>query len=138
MAILLWGCMVILVGASFLVLVDPGAGAAERFAVVLISALMVPGLLWYRFYTLYRLTETHLLIRSGPMSKSIRLDEIISVKPDRNYSSSPALSFDRFLIRYRQYDRISISPDERGEFLKELAARAPHLVWEDSYLVSLG
>ena len=137
MSIILWGCIVLLIGASFMTLVDPNTGMAGRFLVILISALAVPALLWYRFYTLYRLTDTHLLIRSGPMSRSIRLDEIISVKPDRNYSSSPALSFDRFVIRFRRYESVSISPEQRGDFLREVAARAPHLVWEDSYLVSL-
>ncbi len=137
MAALIWGCVFIMLTAAGMTLVDTDAGPAARVLVMLVSGVTVPLLIWYRFNTSYRLTDTHLLIHSGPMRKRILLDEIISVKPDRNLQSAPALSFDRFVIRYRNYDSISISPEERGEFLQELAARAPHLIWQDSHLVAL-
>ncbi|PID78691.1 hypothetical protein CSA17_00425 [bacterium DOLJORAL78_65_58] len=135
MELILWGTIVILVGVVCLTLLGPGAGLVSRGLIVLISAPTVLGLLWYRFHTLYRLTDTHLLIRSGPMRRSICLDEIISIKPNRNHDSAPALSFDRFLVRYRQCDTVSISPKDRRTFLRELADRAPHLVLEEGYLV---
>lgn len=137
MALIIWGSVLVLLLAAGLTLVDEDVQPSGRVFVILVAATVVPFLLWLLFGTSYRLTETHLLVRSGPFQKSILLAEIQSVKPVRDRTSAPALSFDRFLVRYRAYDTVLVSPDDRGAFLQELAARAPHLVWQDSDLVAL-
>ncbi len=119
-----------------LVLVDSSSSPATKVFVSLIASVLLPFILWVYWGTKYRLTETHLLVRSGPFSRKILLDSITEVEPVRSLQSCPALSRNRFLIRYDRFATVMISPEDRACFLKELAVRAPHLIWQDQKLVS--
>jgi hypothetical protein len=84
-------------------------------------------MLWIYYGTWYELTDTHLLIRSGPLRVTISLATIESVEPTRSPLSSPALSLDRLRIRYDRYGFTMISPEHRDRFMAELMRREPAL-----------
>ena len=120
-----------------LVLLDSSLEPASRVVICLVMLLLILLLIWILLGTRYRLTETHLLTQSGPFRKMIKLDTIIMVEPVCHYQTGLALSRDRFLVRYNKYSKVEISPEDRGRFLKELADRAPQLIWQDEKLVVL-
>lgn len=89
--------------------------------VMLVSAAFV---LWIWAKTGYTLTETHLLVQSGPLRWQIPLASIRRVRPSNNPLSSPALSFQRLEVRHDK-GSILISPQDRARFLAELRRRCP-------------
>lgn len=137
MAWTILGSCVLLLGSCLLALVDDSSTSFGTGLIVLTTIITCPMMLWILFGTRYRLTETHLFINSGPLKNSIKLNKIESIEPTRSYLSSPSLSSDRFLIRYNKFATVMISPEDRGVFLQEMAARAPHLIWQDEKLVTL-
>lgn len=134
---LVLGVMVVLVAAWVLTLLDAAAGSLAKVTVTLLCFLPLVLLTWVLRGTTYRLTESYLLVRSGPLRYKVRLDSIVSIEPIRSHLSAPALSRDRFRVRYERYSRVEISPQDRKRFLQELAQRAPHLVWQEEKLVSV-
>lgn len=131
------GSCAVLLASCVLILLDDTAGPFSTGFTLVTAGIAVPVMLWFLMGTSYRLTETELLIRSGPLKKRIDLNNVTSVEPVRSIQSSPALSRDRFLIRYNQFDTVMISPQDRGQFLQEVAARATHLIWQEEKLVSI-
>ncbi len=92
---------------------------AELLAVVIVVAEL--GLLtWLYFSTRYTISGDFLLVKAGPFSWVIPIEDIVSVEPTRNPTSSPALSLDRLLIRYGQSAELMISPKDKSGFMKEL------------------
>ncbi len=134
---LMVGATILLFFSCILVLLDNSVGSASRVVICLVMLLLILLLVWILFGTRYRLTETHLLTQSGPFRKMIKLDTIIMVEPVCNSMTGLALSRDRFLVRYDKFSTVEISPEDRGRFLKELADRAPQLIWQDEKLVVL-
>ncbi len=130
-----WGACLLLVGCCFLVFFDKSSGNVVNGLTLLTTVMIGPFLLWGLYGTKYRITDTQLLVHHGALRSKIYLDDITSVEPICSAQTSPALSRDRFLIRYQKYATLMVSPDERGDFLQEMAARAPHLVWQDGGLV---
>jgi hypothetical protein len=137
MAWLVLGSCALLLFTCLAAVADNSTGPIAAGFLILITIIILPLLVWTFFGTRYRLTETHLLVRSGPFSTDIKLIDIVSIEPTRSIQSSPAFSRDRFLIRYDRFATVMISPEDRGRFLHEVALRAPHLVWEDEKLVAL-
>lgn len=95
-----------------------------------LAALTIGFELWLLFSTGYTLEPTRLLVRSGPFSWTVALAEIQSISPTNSPLSSPALSFDRLLIRYGKHGQIMISPAEKQAFLSELEAARFRLLEE--------
>lgn len=58
-----------------------------------------------------------LTIACGPITRTIKLDEITRVTETRSVLSSPALSLDRLRIQYRKNRSIMISPADKRGFL---------------------
>ncbi len=129
-----------------------GGGTAAGFALTagvwgaLIPAtllLSVGGmLLWVLTGTDCEITETSLLIRAGPFRRTIPLDALEEVVPQRHWYSGPALEMNLGLsvqgirLRYRKPSgrlswTIRISPEDRAAFLLELTERLPGLVVKD-------
>lgn len=131
---LVWGICILLLGSCILVYYDKSTGFEVTGITMLTTVATVPFLLWSILGTRYRLTETQLQVRSGPFRTNIALDEITSIEPVRSVLSSPALSRDRFLIRYESFATVMISPADRRAFLQEVEARTPQLVWRDGKL----
>ncbi len=133
---LVMGSCAILPGACFFALTDSVSGPIVQGFIILSTILILSFLIWVYYGTRYRLTQSHLLVRNGPFKTDIKLNDIISIEPTRSIQSGPALSRDRFLIRYNRYATVMISPEDRGRFLQEVVNRAPHLIWQGNKLVS--
>ena len=90
-----------------------------------IDALM----LWMLYGTGYTVTRDLLLIRCGPFSFRVPLNQIISITPTRNPLSSPACSLDRLKVVYGDSPKsIMISPADKSEFLSAIVQHFPSLV----------
>jgi hypothetical protein len=87
---------------------------------------------WIFFSTKYEITASDLVVRSGPFRWNVPLGGIDEVYPTKNPLSSPALSLDRLMIRYRKRSgrrtAIMISPVDKTEFVRQLAKASPGLV----------
>jgi hypothetical protein len=83
-------------------------------------------LVWIVLGTNYTLEGRQLVVRSGPFTWNIAIDEIVSVEKPKGFMgsrSSPALSFDRLMVTYGNGKRLMISPAEKEKFLADLRAR---------------
>jgi hypothetical protein len=88
---------------------------------------------WLLRSTYYVVDETRVLIRSGPIWFTVMLETIEEIVPTRNPLSSPALSLDRLAIHYRAGSKrrmVMISPADKTEFLRVIAALVPGMVLE--------
>jgi hypothetical protein len=98
---------------------------------LLISVLLIffaAFALWTLYGTRYTLTESTLIVQSGPFRWVIDLEAIVEVFPTRNPLSSPACSLDRLQIRYgKSRLGMMISPQDKAGFLRNLLARSPGL-----------
>lgn len=72
---------------------------------------------WMWFTTGYEVTNEYLIVRSGPIKKKIRLNDIKKISKTRNPLSSPALSLDRLEIIYGQFGIAIISPKDKLKFI---------------------
>lgn len=78
----------------------------------------------------YEVTPLRLLVRSGLLRWDIPLADVEEVSPSGNPLSSPALSLDRLRVSYRARGAskfILISPENKYEFVRELASLDPGL-----------
>lgn len=79
--------------------------------------------------TRYTITETHLMIRSGVLVRQkIEIESIREIENTSTILSSPALSFDRIVIRYGIYDETVISPKDKTAFTQLLKDRNHSIV----------
>ena len=120
----LW-LVVVTVAAPIVVLefILDGLNISARFAELLAMAIVVVVLglvLWLYFSTRYTISGDFLLVKAGPFSWVIPIDEITSIEPTRNSMSSPALSLDRLLIHYGHGAELMISPRDKPGFMTEL------------------
>lgn len=99
-----------------------------RLLMCVLLLLMAAFVLWVLYGTRYTLTDSALIVRSGPFRWAIDLAAIDEVFPTRNPLSSPACSLDRLHIRFRPNPSgMMISPRDKAGFLRELAVRSPGL-----------
>lgn len=116
--------MVASAGGLWLAGASPALSLGSAALFLALAAFMV----WILRGTRYELYPDRLLVRSGPFRWTVPLAAIEEVHPTRNPLSSPALSLDRLQVSYRgSRVGIMVSPEPRGAFLQDLAARAPHL-----------
>lgn len=100
------------------------AGTKGEIAMAIITLLVGAGIpLWLMLTTCYILSDTNLLVKSGPFRWQLALKDIHHVAPTRNPLSSPALSLDRLKIDYGHYQSLMISPKNKTEFMQDLEAR---------------
>ena len=78
---------------------------------------------WVLASTRYSLSDDLLLIKSGPFTWRVDVNEIHRIVATKNPLSSPALSLDRLRIEYGNGKRIMISPEDRDGFLSDLRSR---------------
>lgn len=87
-------------------------------------------IVWFYASTEYEVTATELLVRSGPVRKTIPLDTLSRIRPSNSIMSAPALSIDRLELQYNKFDEILISPADKRGFLAAIVARAPQVTLE--------
>lgn len=94
--------------------------------------LIIAFVLYVCYDTLYVFTDDDKLeIKIGFLyHKEIHIKSIKKVRPTKDHSPSPALSFDRLEIRYHRYGRIVVSPNDKFEFIKRLQQVNPRIVAE--------
>jgi Bacterial PH domain len=125
--------LTILAGAALILF---GEEIWLRFiGIVIIIASIVPVLLTTPIS--YTIDSSSLHVRAGYKHWSIPLQDIIAVRPVRDWISSPALSLNRVEIEYRDWGGNSfllISPARTEHFLNELASVDPELILEQGRL----
>jgi hypothetical protein len=91
---------------------------------IIIAALTSVFVIHIFVTTYYVITEDNfLIVKSGFLvNKKISIQDITSVKESNNILSSPALSFDRLEIRYKDGTTL-ISPKDKESFIQELKER---------------
>lgn len=100
---------------------------AQGFFILLGGAGFVA---WIWLATNYTLEADDLVVRSGPFTWRVPLNDITAIETPTGFvrsGSSPALSMDRLLVRYGKNKRLMISPADKQAFLKDLAARGVKL-----------
>ena len=125
----LW-LVAVLVGVPILVLEfffgDIGlSDQSADLVVILLVAVVLAIFAWLYFTTRYSFTAEFLLVRSGPFSWNIPLQEISKIEPTHNPASSPALSLDRLVIYYNGKE-LMVSPADKQGFMNELKTRTRH------------
>ena len=96
----------------------------ERLLALLVLGPIGVGLpLWTVLTTRYTIDDTSLRVRSGPFRWTIPIQDIRSITPTRDPTSSPALSLDRLLIEYSNGRVLLVSPREKDAFLRDLQDR---------------
>ena len=91
------------------------------FAPLVLLGVVLPA--WVVAATNYTITDSELLIRSGPFRWAVPIREITSVTPTRSPLSSPALSLDRLRIDFGKGRSVMISPLNREAFVRDLESR---------------
>jgi len=100
-----------------------GIGTNDRIAnlLALVIVAVVLGIFaWLYWTTRYSISGDFLLVKSGPFSWVIPIEDITSIESTRNAMSSPAFSLDRLLIRYGNNAQLMISPKDKTHFMAEL------------------
>jgi hypothetical protein len=94
------------------------ASFAFRLLISVLLILVAAFVLWTLYGTRYPLTESALIVQSGPFLWVIDMEAITEVFPTRNPVSSPGCSLDRPHIRYGM-SRLGmmISPQDKAGFL---------------------
>jgi hypothetical protein len=116
-----WLAAVVTLGAIVAAAVAPIPGKWAIVLPILLIGVALPA--WIFLATRYTLTQTDLLVRSGPFRWLVPLRAIDRVVPTRCPLSSPALSLDRLRIDYGGGRSIMISPRARETFLQDLHRR---------------
>jgi hypothetical protein len=98
-------------------------GALSSLIVALFVALVLAGVLWMQFATYYRIDDTILFVRCGPLRWTIPLSTISSATLTDDPTAGPALSLQRVRVEFTKNgrkDEIFISPDDREAFIAAL------------------
>jgi len=103
--------------------------------IVIMIASLIPVLLTTPVS--YTIDRSSLHIRAGYKHWTIPLQNVIAVRPSRDWISSPALSMNRFEIEYKDWEGnsfILVSPEKADHFLNELVSVDPGLILEQGRL----
>jgi len=120
LALLLTGVVVLCVAITLLSIPRGTTAVLASLPSLLIGAGLP---VWLFINTSYTLTDSSLLVRSGPFRWTVPVAEITKVMPTNSVLSSPALSLDRLRIEYSRGKVVMISPKLKEEFLQDLNAR---------------
>jgi hypothetical protein len=122
-----WLVLVIAAGLLAMWLAPFGRVRAGRpidaldFALPMLATAFI---VWLFRTTAYVVTEDSLVVRSGPVRKTVPLGSITRLRATRNPLSSPALSLDRIEVTYGTR-RVLISPKDKQGFLEAVLERSP-------------
>jgi hypothetical protein len=99
--------------------------ALDAIIPLLVTAFMV----WIFKTTSYVITGDVLVVRSGPVRRTIPLREVQRLRATHNPLSSPALSLDRIEVTYgARRRRILISPEDTRGFVRAVVKWSPTAV----------
>ncbi len=90
------------------------------------------GIVWWLGWPIeYRLDDHFLIIQTGKIEKTIKLDTILSASYCINFSLAKTWSFSRIRINYKYAgtnQTIYIAPKDRSGFLKALSEASPEII----------
>lgn len=98
----------------------------------LIGLIIISWLIWIWLGTGYRVENNTLKIQSGPLKKTVDIQEIKKITKEKSIVTSAALAIDRILIHYGNYKYASISPKKEYEFIKLLLSKNPQIQIDDA------
>ncbi len=127
-SMLIWGVIAVLSAFLTFAAIRP---MPLRFIVISGSLIVILFMLWIWFGTYYVFTESHVLLRMGPFIERIPYERITSAKKFKSMASSMALSSEMIELRHgKNYitGTTYLSPENRDEFLAELAVRCSNLL----------
>ncbi len=111
-----------------------------------ILMLLLGILLWTLLAITYEITSSHVVMRWGPLRfRLIRIDKIVEASPVNSISATLHVAFSSHAIRItgsRKFNgflppTVSISPQDRTGFLRELADASPGLELADDGCVRI-
>lgn len=120
----------VIVSVAIFSLFRLGISSLEAWITVLSAMLIIGGVAAVSLPTCYEVQSDRLIIRSGLLRWTIRLDEIVSVTPTSNPLSGPAWSLDRLAVKLRRAGKdrtLLISPKQQDEFLHDLRVKAKEI-----------
>ena len=100
-------------------------GRDSRTVPLAIFVITTAVVLWLVLDTSYRITDTDLVIRGGPLRERVPLQSISRVRRSHTLIAAPALSLRRLEIHFGTGRIAVISPERETEFLALLHARVP-------------
>lgn len=115
------------------------AGTILPFALKSLWIPFTTALLFYLFihyllFTIeYEITDSQLIVRESKTKWGtivIDISTIKSIEPTHTIISAPASSFDRLRICHNKYDEIIVSPRQKEEFIRQLQAINPDIVFK--------
>lgn len=130
--IIWWLTILVLLGIAIWLIVDvvnmEGPWGLNHYILLILSLLSAISsfLMIYTWKSCYYLIDEHnLLIKFGPMNKSIAYDDIKTVRKSSSVYSGPAFSMNRLEITYKDFRYTVISPENQSTFLKVLQEKCP-------------
>lgn len=94
---------------------------------VVIPVLATAFIVWIYRSTSYVIQGGVLIVRSGPVRRTIPLRDVQRLRATHNPLSSPALSLDRIEVTYGRR-RVLISPEDKRGFVRAVLKHAPTVV----------
>ncbi|MFA6959100.1 MAG: PH domain-containing protein [Thermoanaerobaculia bacterium] len=117
----LWLTVVILLSAIAIGGAAISSALQARWLIAAVLSLSTAAILWVFFGTRYTVTDSELIIRSGPLRWTVARASITSVEPTTDPTASPASSLDRLEIRYGGGSRrVLVSPEDKQGFCAAL------------------
>ncbi|WP_188207465.1 PH domain-containing protein [Alkalibacillus aidingensis] len=96
-----------------------------------LSLAFTLAVIWLWFTVHYRVDEGKVIIKYGPFTKSVDIQDIEKIRLIRNLKLSPALSVNRLEITYGFDHRvIRISPANKDLFMKQVVSMNPEIDFE--------
>ena len=86
-------------------------------------------IVWVFGSTYYVITADSLIVRAGPIRRTVPLRSVQRLRATHNPLSSPALSLDRIEVTYGS-KRVLISPEDKRGFVSAVMKRSPAVVLE--------
>ena len=115
-----WLTVVILVAVFAMAGASISSALQARWVIATVLVRSAGAILWVFFGTRYKLTESELIVQSGPLRWKVDRASITSVEPTNDPAASPASSLDRLEIRYGSGKRILVSPADKHGFCAAL------------------
>jgi hypothetical protein len=136
--VLVAGLGIIVLGVFFLAVPPPRAAQTVPLTVAGCILPVLGGLLLWAFLTSsYAIKPPYLVVRFGPVRRRIPLEALVEVIPRQtlfppDWGWSLAWSLDRVCLHYRKKSgkmawTLTISPQDKGRFLRELKQACPAL-----------
>jgi membrane protein YdbS with pleckstrin-like domain len=94
---------------------------------VVIPLLSTAFIVWVFRTTRYEISAETLIVRAGPIRRTVPLRSVRRLRATHNPLSSPALSLDRIEVTYGSR-RVLISPEDKRGFVLAILMRAPAVV----------